>query len=159
MKKSVFFLIITISCMFGFSSCQEENESFIYKPTEVVEPPEALTWNRSQAYVTAEDVLNVEYVSTYNNQTVRYYNEEDEAMVVYTNTSIDIYKIKAHRYYGWFESVEYVSSFRETYQITAQVLSQVRERVKEMGFAICWRHFPDDESNYLGFEEIYSVKW
>lgn len=158
MKKYAFLLLIAISFAFVISSCQDQTEeNLVYKPKEVVEPPEALAWNRSQAYVTAEDVLGAEYVGI-NTTNMTYYNEENgETIVTHENTSIDIYKIKARKYYGWDKTVEYVSSYKETYQISASVLSFVRNRVKEAGFAICRKRLPNDESNYTGLDEIYSL--
>lgn len=141
-----------------FYSCQDQTEeNLVYKPTPVNEPPKALVGNKSLVYVTAEDVLNVEYSGLYSYRTYNYYEDDyGNSTRVYNNVTTDLYKIKAARYYGWDEKKEYISTFKEEYEINAQAFSDIRKRVNDAGFAICWRQIASDGEDHLGLGLIIS---
>lgn len=144
MKKNVF----AFSIFFVFLlSCQVEEEVSC-KPTFVSEPPEEISGNE-QAYIEAKDLQTVMYVGNFLTKAFFTYQDKGGNVLTYYLVFGDVYKIKASRYWNWFEGKEYVSSYKEQYEISAQTLSRVRERIKNMGAAICSRRVISSEENHI----------
>jgi len=139
---SVFFVFLLFSCQI--------EEEVSCNPTFVSEPPEEISGNSEQAYVEVKDLQTVEYVGNFLTKT--FFTYQDQEGNVFTDHYLvygDVYKIKASKYWNWFEGKEYVSSYKEQYEISARTLSDVRERVKNMGAAICSRRVISGEENHI----------
>ncbi len=121
-----------------FFSCQDEE---VYcGPIRVSEPPGDTPWNSDRAYIELSDLETVEYIGNFLMKTIFVY-ENNEGVVTssYYLVYTDFYKIKASRYWDWYNYKEYISSYKEEYEISAKTLCKVRERVESMGAAICNR--------------------
>lgn len=146
MKKSTPFSVFVF---FLFFSCQVQEE-ISCKPMSVDHPPVGNSGS-DRAYIELKDLQTVEYVGNF--LTKNFFTYEDKEGNVFTDHYLvygDVYKIKASRYWDWFDFKEYISSYKEEYEISARILSKVRERVKNMGAAICSKRVVTGEDDHIG---------
>ncbi len=139
MKKCTPFIFLFFAV--SLFSCQDE-EDFYQWPICVNEPPGDISWDSNRAYIEQSDLETAEYLGNFLVKTISVceYSGGDTIRSHYLVYS-DFYKIKARRYWGWYDCKEYVSSYKEGYGISAKTLYKVRERIKSMGAAICVRKF------------------
>lgn len=156
MKKTEMPFIFLFSFVSLFS-CQVQEE-ICYKPMYVTEPPKEIFRNTDKVYVDLRDLQTVEYVGNFCTKIFSTY-EDNEGKVVTSNHFVynDVYKIRASKYWGWSSGKEYVSSYKELYEISAPTLCSVRERVKDMNAAICLKKVIDDGHVNDAGQAIYAI--
>lgn len=153
MKKLVmfFFIISSLLLSVGVSSCEKQDLNFYDEPMFVNEVPKELENNRNQVYVDLSDLQKVEYVGNFAYQSMDSYRDEYGRMViVYYNSNIELYKITARKYCGWLNNVQYALTNKEYYQISAQALTQIRARLKNTQYAICYKQIVTGDRDQLG---------
>lgn len=153
MKK---FLVLVFPIL--LFSCSVEEEICI-NPTFVQEPPSEESWNSKKAYVEAKDLQTIKYVGNFCTDVSTFYElEEGKASVDHHFFYEDIYQINASRYWNWHDGKEYASAFKEGYEISATVLSSIKDRVEDANFAICSRRVISGSDDHVGLGlEIYGV--
>jgi len=146
MRKCTFFSLFFFVFLF---SCQNEEEVYC-RPIPVSEPPGNMVGNTDRVYVELKDLETVMYMGNFLTKT--FFTYEDKDGNVFTNHYLvysDVYKIKASLYWDWYDYKEYISSYKEEYEISAQTLRKVRERIKNMGAAICSKRVVSGEEDHI----------